>query len=1021
MESKLYDEIYSYLSTHFTPGKEFPADIVVKQILAGGYLPQRYGYQNMREMFTGLSKIMTAKNGADGKMMVVLHTPGDTVSYAETEPPAYRLRRGTGDIGLLSGKSLDDEPVRKKALPDDYKERLPENNKDADESENGFSPFFGSSAYGQSGYLSRSTSVKPRLQGYRVSDPEEPETLDEQIQFKIYQAVVMGLQLEKPLYMSTLSPVLRYAGVEHDKLGFVKSKNMLKRCAAFMDFEEVMMNGVPQTLVTVHHVPEWDEKLTDVEKHSGDVLDIAEKKKIYGVLCEHMQFGEPVHMAAFSPILKTYGFDYRSYGFQKVKELAAQLDEFLSLQEVVMNGVPQTLVTLKPLDEAALKDACVEPEKKPEDDSARPLHQAAFLPPKILGVLSRMTGQPVWACEEALEESYIAARNAGTLTVEVKYITRRGVLSTNKERAMRFPLNLQTMRGDTLIGELHETGNEDGKPWFLAWVGSPDYVKDGANEESDTERVRELTDDLTACCALSDSVVRAAAFKAILCSEPEARQMIIEDYAEAFRTGKLLKNGEEFYYPLRRTNVQGKTIYVLIAPNRIGEKAFYVRFIGTNIVFASQEDPIGKPEEKPVEEVHAVQPQTAEVSVRIDNAPLPKELEELAYLPVQTVSLLAHRCGMLFDPMMRILADSYRDCKENGKILRTPDSIRFVLLCKTLKGEEVTVHLRPSMSTERNWFLQYFDTAERKETAVTATVSEFEQFAFLGDWENQLRSLAALAAPENWEYPGELPLYGLRRYLYGVFDRIVKQDKLVYDEHKQIAAFNTGLYNRTGYDIFVLFSKNLPGSRFPWRFERFAVGRVNGSFTYQPLPPTYFENRVSPWFEAERGILQPDTQLVKDSIRILPRAFLRRCSDALETSLIEQMNLHEELTDGCYARLDACYENNPAQLEAMTEALQRAVSYALFRLKRDYAYAVPGYLPQRDQTVFMLPVTLQGSSEPDVVIAYVMEYGSYRPVKLLSMQEAYTAARFIRRSEGFWLQHPFNAAEEKEETITAKE
>ena len=103
MESKLYDEIYSYLSTHFTPGKEFPADIVVKQILAGGYLPQRYGYQNMREMFTGLSKIMTAKNGADGKMMVVLHTPGDTVSYAETEPPAYRLRRGTGDIGLLSG------------------------------------------------------------------------------------------------------------------------------------------------------------------------------------------------------------------------------------------------------------------------------------------------------------------------------------------------------------------------------------------------------------------------------------------------------------------------------------------------------------------------------------------------------------------------------------------------------------------------------------------------------------------------------------------------------------------------------------------------------------------------------------------------------------------------------------------------------------------------------------------------------------------------------------------------------
>ncbi len=995
MEGKLYDEIYTYLVSHFTPGEEIPADVVVKRILAGGYVPQRYGYQNMREMFADLKKFLTVKNGADGRMSVIIK-PDDAPKtytgldfYSSAKPQSAHPRRGSGEIGLLSGMSFDEEPPkREQALPEDYSKRLPENRKTV----------FSAEMKEPAPVSAKPVYKEPAKELPRYPQQSEPGELPTEVKQKIYAAVVMGLQLEKPLYMSTLSPVLRYAGVEHDKLGFLKSKNMLRRCDDFMDFEEVMMNGVPQTLVTVHRVPEWDALVpAPTVKKSSEQLDDAEKKRIYELLCAHMTIGEPLHMAAFSPILRTYGFDYRSYGFLKVKELAASLSDFLSLQEVMMNGVPQTLVTLHPYTEQKEAQAQQKPAAK-EEPSRRELHQIAFLPPKILGVLSRMTGSPVWACETALEESYLAAKHAGELVTEQKFISRKGVISEQKENTVRFPLTLKTMRGDTLVGELHETGTPDGKPWFLAWVGSPSFVKTETEESAPAnntaaEQERVLTPVLSDCCALSDSVVRAAAFKAVHASEQQTRALIAQGYEKAYQNGEIIANGAEYSFDLGVQNAQGKPICVILSPNRIGEKPYYVRFVGVTAVQ-------GEKKEKPSELSGSAMPTE---QVRIDNAPLPKELSALAYLPVPVLSLLSHRLGLLQEGTENLLAESYRYAKEHALIARRPNEIRFPLTAQSLKGEEITVILSPSMSEQQAWFLQHFDAVQKEAVLAEKEPRALEQFAFLGDWDAQLRFLASTAAAERWSFAEENKTENLKYYIDGVFDRIMAQDKLVYNAAKSLCIFHTGLSSRYGYDIYAQFSANLPGSKLPWRFERFVIGKYDAQFVGMPLAASYFDARFIPWFETERNMLLPEGSLILESLEILPLELLRRNSGALEISLIEQMKADANKMAGGYARLRACYKENPAQLELMASTLQRAIGYALHRSKRDYLYAVAGYLPQIDTPVWMLPLYLQRGNQPDAVVAFASEYGSYRPVKLLDCKEAYLAARFVRRIEGFWL------------------
>ena len=90
-------------------------------------------------------------------------------------------------------------------------------------------------------------------------------------------------------------------------------------------------------------------------------LTPADKEEIRALLCSQFECGVPLHMAAISKALSDSGHDRARYGFAKMKDMLHQLD-FLRLENEVLGGVPQVMITILAPSEA----------KKPEQRAPRP-------------------------------------------------------------------------------------------------------------------------------------------------------------------------------------------------------------------------------------------------------------------------------------------------------------------------------------------------------------------------------------------------------------------------------------------------------------------------------------------------------------------------------------------------------------------------------------------------------------------------------------------------------------------------
>lgn len=75
-------------------------------------------------------------------------------------------------------------------------------------------------------------------------------------------------------------------------------------------------------------------------------VPIEDKNRIYMLLTENFPCEQSIHMASVSKCLLKSGIDRNKYGCFKMKELLAALD-FLTLEDVVLGGVQQTMVTIK--------------------------------------------------------------------------------------------------------------------------------------------------------------------------------------------------------------------------------------------------------------------------------------------------------------------------------------------------------------------------------------------------------------------------------------------------------------------------------------------------------------------------------------------------------------------------------------------------------------------------------------------------------------------------------------------------
>lgn len=209
------------------------------------------------------------------------------------------------------------------------------------------------------------------------------------------------------------------------------------------------------------------------------------KEKIYKLLTAAFQFDVTLHMAAISKLLTDHGIHHTNYGFYKMKELLAEM-EYLELYEVMLGGVPQTMVIIHKSDNYQAAEYSpahpqwtrpAESEQDKEQKAIRPaqtaqkesdtdqipssrLEEFCNLPPKPLMIL----GQYIDRCglhrsmeelKQDLSEDFELARSKGIIHFF--------------EGKMLFPCRWKRSDG-TQVEITLKPSTYDGKPWFLHFV-----------------------------------------------------------------------------------------------------------------------------------------------------------------------------------------------------------------------------------------------------------------------------------------------------------------------------------------------------------------------------------------------------------------------------------------------------------------------------------------------------------------------------------------------------------------------
>lgn len=187
-----------------------------------------------------------------------------------------------------------------------------------------------------------------------------------------------------------------------------------------------------------------------------------DKRRIYELLTMYFPFETPQHMAAVSKLLTDNNIDRSKYGCFKMKELLAQID-YLDMEDVVLGGVPQIMVTIHRSEEYAPPKQTMYEAPEENDDAEpvpeEPLEEFCNLPPKPVSILQRylsakgqsMSQQDIRA---ALTEDFEAARNGGIRFYEGK---------------MLFPCRFIKADGQPVEITLKRS-TYDGKPWFLNYI-----------------------------------------------------------------------------------------------------------------------------------------------------------------------------------------------------------------------------------------------------------------------------------------------------------------------------------------------------------------------------------------------------------------------------------------------------------------------------------------------------------------------------------------------------------------------
>ena len=198
------------------------------------------------------------------------------------------------------------------------------------------------------------------------------------------------------------------------------------------------------------------------QNHNLQPLTEEVKKEIYYLLSKKFQFGIPLPMAAISLEITNGGYRKEQYGFSKMKNMLSEMNEFISMEDTVTNGVPAILVTLHRNQKWEIDQTTVQ---KVDQTSAIPetLTKNVALPLKTLSILNNLicgeSSIPDQSTLKKLYTSYEEARN------------RNQLYQMGNGNVYKFDTGLYNEDGNKIHATIKYSEHEGKMSWVLNWFG----------------------------------------------------------------------------------------------------------------------------------------------------------------------------------------------------------------------------------------------------------------------------------------------------------------------------------------------------------------------------------------------------------------------------------------------------------------------------------------------------------------------------------------------------------------------
>ena len=335
--------------------------------------------------------------------------------------------------------------------------------------------------------------------------------LTEQNKMEIYQVLTGKFQTNVLYPLAEVGRELTLSGNGCRKFSYARMTDLLGALSEYIILQD---DEEEQGKYLVKILP-WNapaEKEQDPRPFTREV-----KEEIYRTLCSRFAINTKIHMASISKYLIAGGYTPKAYGFTKMKNMLAQMDGYLEMEDVVINQVPNVLITIlkdhpdqenKALSSAdraesraaekrasdnmirsssgsgrfsgkdtgsTFKEPAAAPEKpKPRRTEGNTnFERLVYMPPKVIEFLNRKGMTDPGA---VLSRSY--AKSVSEQTFE-----QRGVMIT-------FPVEWER-GGDGMVAIIKKNEKPYGKQWFLTYVGFPKLDQEVLEEEEAREEMDE--------------------------------------------------------------------------------------------------------------------------------------------------------------------------------------------------------------------------------------------------------------------------------------------------------------------------------------------------------------------------------------------------------------------------------------------------------------------------------------------------------------------------------------------------